>query len=73
MNSDRSGNGRLRKNSDQLIEEIRNAKKITSRFTETWKLVCGYYNTGRPIVNGYASFCVNNKNYQKNWVYIKGV
>ena len=38
-----------------------------------WKLVCGCYNTGRPLVNGYASFCVNNKNYQKNWVYIKGI
>jgi soluble lytic murein transglycosylase-like protein len=38
-----------------------------------WKIVCGCYNTGRPIVNGYASFCVNNKNYQKNWVYIKGI
>jgi soluble lytic murein transglycosylase-like protein len=38
-----------------------------------WGLVCGYYNTGRPIINGYASFCINNKNYQKNWVYIRGV
>jgi len=38
-----------------------------------WKLVCGYYNTGRPIVNGYALFCVNNQNYRKNWVYLKGV
>ena len=38
-----------------------------------WKLVCGYYNTGRPIINEYALFCVNNKNYQKNWVRIKGV
>ena len=38
-----------------------------------WNIVCGCYNTGRPIVNGYASFCVNNKNYQKNWVYIKGI
>lgn len=38
-----------------------------------WGVVCGYYNTGRPIVNSYASFCVSNKNYQKNWVYIKGI
>lgn len=33
-----------------------------------WSLVCGYYNTGRPIINEYASYCANNKNYTKNWV-----
>ena len=38
-----------------------------------WGIVCGCYNTGRPIINGYALFCIKNKNYQKNWVYIKGV
>ena len=32
-----------------------------------WKLVCGCYNTGRPMVNSYALFCVNNKDYRKNW------
>ena len=37
-----------------------------------WGIVCGCYNTGKPIVNGYAIFCIKNKNYQKNWVYIKG-
>ena len=37
-----------------------------------WGIVCGCYNTGRPIINGYALFCMNNKNYQKNWVYIRG-
>jgi soluble lytic murein transglycosylase-like protein len=33
-----------------------------------WSLVCGYYNTGHPIINNYASFCSNNKDYRKNWV-----
>lgn len=33
-----------------------------------WSLVCGYYNTGKPIVNDYAYFCANNTNYTKNWV-----
>jgi len=33
-----------------------------------WALVCGYYNTGRPKVNKYAKFCVENEDYQKNWV-----
>lgn len=35
-----------------------------------WTIVCGCYNTGRPIVNGYALFCSNTKNYRKNWIYI---
>lgn len=33
-----------------------------------WSLVCGYYNTGQPIINEYARFCSNNTNYVKNWV-----
>jgi len=33
-----------------------------------WDLVLGYYNTGYPQVNEYASFCSNNKDYRKNWV-----
>jgi soluble lytic murein transglycosylase-like protein len=32
-----------------------------------WKLVCGAYNTGRPLVNAYAIFCEGNKDYQSNW------
>lgn len=32
-----------------------------------WEVACGYYNTGRPIVNSYARFCANNKNYRSNW------
>lgn len=33
-----------------------------------WKLVCGCYNTGKPIVNSYAIFCSTNKDYQSNWI-----
>lgn len=35
-----------------------------------WSVVCGCYNTGRPIINGYAKFCTSNLDYQKNWVYV---
>lgn len=35
-----------------------------------WDLVCGYYNTGKPIINEYARFCSTNKDYSKNWVKI---
>jgi len=33
-----------------------------------WSLVCGYYNTGKPIINEYASYCANNKDYTKRWI-----
>lgn len=33
-----------------------------------WGVVCGAYNTGKPIVNGYAIYCINNKNYAEKWV-----
>ena len=32
-----------------------------------WGLVCGYYNTGRPMINDYAKFCISNRDYYKNW------
>lgn len=33
-----------------------------------WAIVCGAYNTGHSIINNYAKFCVENLDYQKNWV-----
>lgn len=40
--------------------------KLYKKFGD-WKLVCGCYNTGRPMVNDYALFCVNNKDYSRLW------
>lgn len=37
---------------------------------ENWAIVCGCYNTGKPILNSYALFCSSNQDYQKNWVEI---
>jgi soluble lytic murein transglycosylase-like protein len=34
---------------------------------KNWGLTCGYYNTGCPKINKYASFCIKNKDYTKNW------
>ena len=42
-------------------------RKLKNQYKE-WSLVCGYYNTGHPKVNDYATFCVSNKDYKKNWV-----
>jgi hypothetical protein len=36
---------------------------------DDWGIVCGYYNTGYPKINGYATFCISNKDYNKNWIY----
>jgi hypothetical protein len=53
---------------------IRTSMKLLNRLHKrygNWSVVCGSYNTGKPIINGYALFCVKNKNYQKNWSYIR--
>ena len=36
-----------------------------------WEKVCGYYNTGKPIINDYARYAVNNKNYKSKWVEVE--
>lgn len=33
-----------------------------------WEIVCGCYNTGKPIINEYARYCANFRDYKKNWV-----
>jgi soluble lytic murein transglycosylase-like protein len=33
-----------------------------------WDLVLGYYNTGYPQVNSYASYASSNKNYKNKWI-----
>jgi len=35
---------------------------------DDWGIICGYYNTGSPLINEYARFCSTNKDYKKNWV-----
>lgn len=44
-------------------------RKLFDKYKD-WSIVCGCYNTGKPIINGYAKFCVSNLDYQKNWVYL---
>jgi len=33
-----------------------------------WALACGAYNTGKPILNGYAKYCEKNKDFTKQWL-----
>ena len=60
---------------EKLMNDVDLNVKISMRIlrrnfekTGSWKLACGKYNTGRPIVNDYAIYCSNNKNYKRKWV-----
>lgn len=53
-----------------IVTSVKLLRKLYNKYGN-WGLVCGCYNTGKPIINGYARFCESNKNYQKNWVYLK--
>ena len=44
--------------------------KLYKRYGD-WGKVCGYYNTGKPIINDYAHYAVNNKNYKSKWVEVE--
>ena len=35
-----------------------------------WTIVCGCYNTGRPLVNDYARYCSSNHNFKNKWISI---
>lgn len=43
------------------------------RIYKDWGKVCGAYNTGKPIVNSYSKFCIENIKYWKNWYYFSRV
>jgi len=44
--------------------------KLYDRFGD-WGKVCGYYNTGKPIINDYARYAVNNRDYKSKWIKIE--
>jgi soluble lytic murein transglycosylase-like protein len=57
-----------------LEYNIRTSMKLLNRLYKKyndWSLVCGAYNTGRPMINSYATFCATNKDYKSNWISIK--
>jgi soluble lytic murein transglycosylase-like protein len=63
---------------DELMNNLKTNMEISMKLLnnlykqyKSWSIACGCYNTGRPIVNEYALFCVNNKDYRRNWKYIR--
>ena len=55
---------------DILYEGYKFLAKLYKRYGD-WGKVCGYYNTGKPIINDYAHYAVNNKNYKSKWVEVE--
>ena len=50
---------------------VRTSMKILRNLHNTykdWKIVCGYYNTGNPIVNEYAIYCSTVNDYELKWI-----
>jgi soluble lytic murein transglycosylase-like protein len=43
--------------------------RLYTRYKD-WSIVCGCYNTGRPIVNDYARYCASNHDFKNKWVTI---
>ena len=50
-----------------ILTSMRLLNKLYSKYGN-WTIVCGCYNTGRPIINEYAIFCSTNRKYTSNWV-----
>lgn len=69
----RSINGELSKTKLKLDLEynISTSVKLLRKLYEKWgdwEIVCGCYNTGKPIINEYARYCANFRDYEKNWI-----
>lgn len=68
INKEKISSEKLR---NDIEYNIRTSMKLLNRLYNKyndWSLVCGAYNTGRPIINSYATFCATNRDYKSNWV-----
>jgi soluble lytic murein transglycosylase-like protein len=64
------GKKRLTNDMELNIEtSMKLLNRLYSRY-KNWAIVCGCYNTGRPLVNDYARYCSSNYNFKNKWVSI---
>jgi soluble lytic murein transglycosylase-like protein len=49
-----------------IMTSMKLLRHLKDRY-KSWDLVCGYYNTGKPIINEYARYCSSNKDYTSKW------
>lgn len=61
---------RLTTDIDLNVETSMKLLNVLYKKYKDWSLVCGCYNTGKPIVNDYARYCVSNYNFKNKWVTI---
>lgn len=67
INKEKIGKNKLK---NDLDYNVKTSMKLLSRLYNkygSWDKACGAYNTGKPIINSYARFCVNN-DYKTNWI-----
>jgi soluble lytic murein transglycosylase-like protein len=56
---------------DNLELNIKTSMKLLGSLYKrygNWTVVCGWYNTGKPIINEYARYCGSNKDYKSKWI-----
>jgi hypothetical protein len=57
----------LKNNLELNISTSLKLLQVLHKKYKDWSIACGCYNTGYPKVNDYATFCISNRNYTKNW------
>lgn len=50
-----------------LITSMKLLNRLHKKYS-SWTIVCGCYNTGKPIINDYARYCSSHKNYKDKWL-----
>lgn len=68
LNKSRYTKSELRQN---LELNVKTSMKLLNRLYKkykNWSVVCGCYNTGRPVVNEYAKYCSTNLDYKTKWI-----
>ncbi len=67
VNGDRSSKDKIKFDLDYNVKTSMKLLNILYLKYGRWDKACGAYNTGKPIINGYAKFCTTN-NYKDNWI-----
>jgi soluble lytic murein transglycosylase-like protein len=50
-----------------VMTSMKYLRYLKNRY-KSWDVVCGFYNTGKPVVNKYATYCSSNEDYKLKWI-----
>ena len=71
INKKRYSKKRLREDIElNCITSMKLLNRLYKKY-KNWAIVCGCYNTGKPIVNQYAKYCSTHLNYKDKWLNLK--